>query len=170
LIQKLRVKFVCINMLIVTCMLILLFTTLFVYMHRGLVRDQLAAMTRAAEGPVLKHAPGKGGGDDARSPAIVLERGRDGSLIAAGSGSYDFTDQEALEALWADTLAAGKQSGLLREYGLRYYVAQTPFGQKLVFADTAVERATMQHLVKVCITIGLASFAGFFLLRERRLP
>ena len=163
-IKKLRVKFVCINMLIVTCMLILLFTTLFVYMHRGLVRDQLAAMTRAAEGPVLKHAPGKGGGDDARSPAIVLERARDGSLIAMGSGSYDLTDQEALETLWADTLAAGEQTGLLREYGLRYYVAETPFGQKLVFADTAVERATMQHLVKVCITIGLASFAGFFLL------
>ena len=163
-IRKLRVKFVCINMLIVTCMLALLFFTLFHFMREGLVRDQIATMRRAAEEPMSRRIPEKSGGGELRMPTIVLERGPDGSLRAMGDGSYDLTDSDALEELWDAALEGGASSGLLRDYGLRYLRASGPHGQKLVFADTSAEQATLRNLVKVCIVIGSASLAGFLVL------
>ena len=153
-IKKLRIKFICVNMLIVTCMLALLFTTLFVFMHKSLEQNQLAGMVRAAEEPLPKHALWKGGANELRLPAIVLEKMPDGSLISAGNGSYDLTEQEALEALWDAAWDEEEPVGILSDYGLRYYRSDGPRGQKLVFADLSAERVTLRSLAKTCALIG----------------
>ena len=163
-IKKLRVKFVCINMLIVTCMLALLFTTLFVFMNRSLVQKQISGMAQAAQEPLPRRVPGKGGANALKLPAIVLERLPDGTLAAAGNGSYDLTEQEELEALWEAAMAEEEPVGVLSEYGLRYYRAENLHAEKVVFADMSIERATLRSLAKTCVLIGAASLAGIFLL------
>lgn len=163
-IKKLRIKFICVNMLIVTCMLALLFTTLFVFMHKSLEQNQLAGMVRAAEEPLPKHALRKGGANELKLPAIVLEKMPDGSLISAGNGSYDLTEQEALEALWDAAWDEEEPVGILSDYGLRYYRSDGPRGQKLVFADLSAERVTLRSLAKTCALIGASSLVVFFLL------
>ena len=82
-IKKLRIKFVCIIMLIVTCMLAILFTALFVFMNRSLENNQITGMARAAQEPLPRHVPGKGGANNLKLPAIVLERMPDGTLAFA---------------------------------------------------------------------------------------
>ena len=163
-IKKLRIKFICVNMLIVTCMLALLFTTLFVFMHRSLEQNQLAGMMRAAQEPLPKHALWKGGTSELKLPAIVLEKLPDGSLISAGNGSYDLTEQEALEELWDAAWDEDEPVGILSDYGLRYYRSDGPRGQKLVFADMTAERATLRSLARTCALIGASSLVVFFLL------
>ena len=163
-IKKLRIKFICINMLIVSCMLVLLFTTLFVFMNQSLARRQIASMERAAQEPLPRNAFGKGGANELKLPAIVLERLPDGTLAAAGNGSYDLTEQEALEALWDEAMAEEEPVGILSDYGLRYYRTENLHAEKVVFADMSIERATLRSLAKTCALIGTVSLVGFFLL------
>ena len=163
-IKKLRIKFICVNMLIVSCMLALLFNMLFVFMNQSLAQRQIASMEQAAQEPLPRNVFGKGGANELKLPAIVLERRPDGTLAAAGNGSYDLTEQEALEALWDEAMAEEEPVGILSDYGLRYYRSDSPRGQKLVFADMSIERATLRSLAKTCALIGTVSLVGFFLL------
>ena len=50
---------------------------------------------------------------------------------------------------------------MIPAYNLRYYRADTPVNQYLVFADTSSESATLDNLVRTCIVIFCLSFFLF---------
>ena len=164
-IRKLRIKFVCINMLIVGCMLLILFGMLYHFMGRSIEQDQLRMLSRLAEEPIHKGSlPTRGGGEEVFLPHFILEYGLDGTLMAHGSDSFELSDEAALEELYDAAITCEEQSGVLKDYGLRYYKAKAPHGLKLIFADATHERATLQHLLHVCLFVGALSFAAFFVL------
>ena len=163
-IKKLRIKFICVNMLIVTCMLAVLFGTLTSFMRRSIAQDQRIMLHRAAEEPGRKYRPDSDTDRELSLAHFTLEYGADGTLNAFGSGSFDLSDEEGLAALYARVMSEEATDGVLNDYGLRYYRAQTPFGEKLVFTDTSGERATVRHLIQVSILLGVGSFAVFFVI------
>lgn len=162
-IKKLRIKFICVNMLFVTCMLAILFGTLTYFMDRTIAKEQTAELHRIAEEPGKKVRPNStGAGGEYVMSNFTLEYGQDGKLKAFGSGGFDLSNEEELSALYARVIAEEEADGVLKDYGLRYYRAQTPFGQKVVFADMHAERATVRYLVRSCGLLALVSFAVFF--------
>ncbi|MBQ9684950.1 MAG: HAMP domain-containing histidine kinase [Oscillospiraceae bacterium] len=163
-IGKLRVKFVVINMLIVTCMLALSFGLLSHFMRRSMVDERVSAMQRIAEEPMHMHSPGRGGDGDLRLPYFTLEEGPDDEIMRFGSADYDLSDEQMLEDLIDAARENGDKTGVLEDFGLRYYRAQGPWGAKYVFSETANERTTMRNLYKVCAAVGAASFVGFFVI------
>ncbi len=163
-IRKLRVKFVCINMLIVSCMLLLLFGTLYSVTGRRIEQEQLRTLSRIAEEPVREgRGPRKDDGGGFFQPHFVLEPEADGSVQIRGGGGYDSLDEETMRKLYDLAENEEGQSGVLEDYGLRYYKAQTPRGERLIFADVSGERSTLHHLLRVSVIVGALSFAVFFI-------
>ena len=162
-IKKLRIKFICVNLLFVTCMLAILFGTLTYFMDRTIAKEQTAELHRLAVEPEKKVRPnGDNTGEEYVMSHFTLEYAPDGRLKAFGSGGFDLSDEEELSALYARVMAEEKADGVLKDYGLRYHRATTPFGQKAVFADMHAERATVRYLVRSCALLALVSFAVFF--------
>ena len=83
--KRLRIKFICINMLIVTVMLCVIFGTMFHFTRQNLELESLRMMQSIAAGPFRLGRPDQRP-VEIRLPYFTLEIGQGGKLIAAGGG------------------------------------------------------------------------------------
>lgn len=161
--KRLRIKFVCINMLIVTVMLSIIFGTVFHLTKQNLELESLQMMQSIAAGPFRLGRPDQRSAE-IRLPYFTLEITQDGKLIAAGGGYYDLSDEEFLQKIIEATFKTRDRTGILPEYNLRYQRVVTPAAQRIVFVDMSSEQSTLNSLVKTCAMIGSVSFLAFFLI------
>lgn len=161
--KRLRIKFVCINMLIVTAMLCVIFGTVLHFTRQNLELESLRMMQSIAAGPFRPGRPDQRP-EEIRLPYFTLEIGQGGKLLAAGGGYYDLSDEEFLHKIIGAAFQSREQTGVLAEYNLRYQRVITPAGQRIIFADMSSEQSTLNNLVKTCAIIGSASFLAFFLI------
>ena len=161
--KRLRLKFICINMLIVTAMLCIIFGMVFHFTRQNLELESLRMMQSIASGPFRLGRPDQRS-KEIRLPYFTLEIGRDGKLFAEGGGYYDLSDEEFLRKVIDAVFQTREQTGVLTEYNLRFQRVVTPVGQRIIFADMSSEQSTLNSLVKTCAIIGSASFLAFFLI------
>lgn len=158
-IKRLKLKFICINMVIVTAMLLVIFGTVLHFTQANL-EQQSERMLQSVLESRGHPRPGELSGQ-AQLPYFYVSVNSFGELSATFSGYYDLTDTDALQEIIFLTLSDPAQSGVLKDCGLRFLKRTTPFGQSIVFADMSSELATMGSLVKNCVIIGIASFIAF---------
>lgn len=162
--KQLRIKFICINMLIVTVMLSVIFGMVFHFTRQNLESESLRMMRAVAGDSFRTGRPGQPP-EGVRLPYFTLEMGQGGELIAAGGGYYDLSDEEFLREILEATMETRTNTGILAQYNLRYQRVATPAGaQRIVFADMSSERNTLNHLIRTCAAIGAASLLVFFLI------
>lgn len=161
--RRLRLKFVCINMVMVTLMLAVIFGMVLHFTKVSLEQESLRMMRSAV---TAAWGPGRPGEpwSEVRLPYFILQLDGQGELVAASGGYYDLSDRELLSDLVRQTQADQRQSGILSEYHLRFYRGHTPRGELLVFADLSSEQTTMQNLLRTCLGIGALSFLAFLVL------
>ena len=160
-IRRLRIKFVCINMAIVTVMLCMIFVTVLYFTKANLEEESIGMMRSIAMDPLQLIHPGDQG-EGVRLPYFAIQMGPSGEAITVGGGYYDLSDREFLLQLVAQSEACGRETGVLADYGLRFYRLSTPNARCIVFADVSSERSTMEHLLFYCLLIGSGSFLLFF--------
>lgn len=97
-IRRLRLKFICVNMLIVTVMMGVIFGLVYHFTQTGLETQSVSMLQSIAAEPFRPNRPGKPP-EGVQLPFFMLELDEDGSLTAAGSGYYDLTDEEFLNTL-----------------------------------------------------------------------
>ena len=158
-IKRLKLKFICINMVIVTAMLLVIFSTV-LHLTQANLEQQSERMLQSVLESRGHPRPGELSGQ-AQLPYFYVSVNSFGELSATFSGYYDLTDTDALQEIISLTLSDPAQSGVLKDCGLRFLKRTTPFGQSIVFADMSSELATMGSLVKNCVIIGIASFIAF---------
>lgn len=158
-IKRLKLIFICINMVIVTAMLLVIFGTVLHFTQANL-EQQSERMLQSVLESRGHPRPGELSGQ-AQLPYFYVSVNSFGELSATFSGYYDLTDTDALQEIISLTLSDPAQSGVLKDCGLRFLKRTTPFGQSIVFADMSSELATMGSLVKNCVIIGIASFIAF---------
>ena len=160
--KKLRLKFVIINMAIVTTMLCVIFGLIYHSTRVDLEQENLNMMRAIASFPALDR-PGRPDQppEEVRLPYFTLQIEADGTVSAFGGGYYDLSDGKFLQDLADKVMAAGGDTGVLEEYNLRFCRLPTPMGERLVFSDISSERATLDSLVRTCLLIGALSFAAF---------
>lgn len=159
-IKKLRFKFVLVNMSIVTLMLVVILGLVFYFTSANLESESIQMLQGVALHPFHQGAPDELG-EEVRLPFFTIQLGLQGEVTATGGGYYDLSDAAFLEALIQRTLASPRPLGVIEEYNLRYYRADTPVSHCLVFADISSEVATLNGLVRSCLLIGAASFLAF---------
>lgn len=159
--KKLRIRFLCVTMVIVFGMLCVIFGLMLSFTSRSLEQESIRMMQTIGSGPGHLPRPGERQ-ETVYQPYFSLQFGPRGELLAAGGSDFDLSDQEYLLAVAAAAQAQDKQIGILEEYNLRFYKSTGPGPQSLVFADLSAEQATMRNLARNCLLIGLLSLAGFF--------
>lgn len=161
--KKLRVKFICINMLIVTVMLSAIFVFAYQSTRQSLEKESLQMLRSVAMDPFQPGRPNERPGQ-IRLPYFLLEERPQGEFVAIGDSYFDLTDETFLKEI-ADAVSASKeQTGVLRGYSLRFYRSEMPMGRRIVFADISSEQHTLSSLLQNCALIGIASFLAFFII------
>ena len=172
--KRLRIKFVCINMGIVLAMLAAIIALILGFTRHSLERETAEQMHTALELGLRDQRRGYGGPENAPAaerggflPCIVAEVGEDGEVrrvagYRAGDGA------EGADAYLAGMVAAalkdGGAEGVLPEYGVRFLLDRGALGTRLVFADLSAREETMRSLLRICLLIGGAGLAAFFLI------
>ena len=161
-IRRLRLKFVCVNMLIVTVMMAAIFSMVYHFTQADLETQSVSMLQAVAATPFRANRPGDPP-EWVQLPFFVLDLDQAGNVTSA-VGYFDLTDEDDLQALVYEVNNAGGRVGVLPAYGLRYCRSVTPHGERIAFADMSSERATLANLMKSCLLIGALCFAAFLLI------
>ncbi|MGN0369525.1 MAG: sensor histidine kinase [Butyrivibrio sp.] len=161
--KRLRIKFIVINMSIVTIMLVAIFALIFYSTSRNLERESLQMMSSIAINPMQLGSPNESH-DDVRLPYFCVLLNRVGEPLSVGGGYFDLSDSEMMMDFVEATYEKHTQSGVLEEYNLRFFCTETPRGHCIVFADMTSEQSTLKHLVENLILIGIIVFCVFLVI------
>lgn len=158
--RRLRLKFICINMVTVTAMLCVILGLVYHFTRMNLERESLRLMQTAVERPFQPGPPGQLPEQLPLPCYFILRSGRDGMDIVAQSG-YDLTDQALLESCLEAALASGAPVGVLEDYGLRFCRAARPGEVRFIFVGISSERTTLKNLLGTSLLVGAVSFIAF---------
>lgn len=159
-IRRLRVKFICINMAVATVMLLAILGMLLHFTHDNLEQQSIRVMQSVMADRASPGRPGEFP-RQAQLPYFYVSVNTLGELSASFGGYYDLTDTAAIQEIITLALNSGEDTGILKDYSLRFQKRTTPFGQTIVFVDMSSELATMRSLTNTCIGIGVLGFAVF---------
>lgn len=159
-IRRLQIKFIMINMVMVTAMLCVIFGLVYNFTRHNLESESIGMMRSIAADPFQLDRPNRHS-PDLKLPYFSILLGPRGELISTGGGYYDLSDQEFLKDLIDKTAGGRQETGVLTEYSLRFCRVGTPRGLVLVFADMSSENNTLSSLLRSSTLIGLFSFLVF---------
>lgn len=164
--RRLRIKFVCINMSIVTIMLIVIFAVVF-HITRVNLRNESFIMLRSAALNVPRpDKPGKGP-DNPHQPFFIIEVDHDGNVVSAESSFFDISDEDFVEYIAKSALEVTEKEphlGEISEFDLRCYREIMPPVERIAFDDISSEKKFLKDMLKNCLIIGLVSFVLFFII------
>jgi len=160
LIRKLRLKFILINMSIVTIMLCVIFGLVMHFTQANLEQESINMMKKLVTRPFQLGMPNELG-ENVRLPYFIIQLGHHGELVATGGGYYDLSDREFLDDLIRITFSSPRAFAVIEEYNLRYYRFDTPVNHYVVYSDISSERATLNNMRRSCFIIGGISFFMF---------
>ena len=161
--KRLRIKFVCINMAIVTIMLGIIFGTVLHFTQVTLETQSVQMMHAAALSPNHTNRPDRPP-EQMQLPYFVLHLDKSGRRTAAVSSFYDLSDEGLLDELTAIAISSEDPVGVIPEYDLRFCRSGSPWGESIVFADMSTEKNVLSGLLRNCCLIGGASFLLFLLI------
>ncbi len=162
-IKRLRIKFICINMTIVTAMLYVIFSLILFFMGLGMeIQSQNMMQT------ILDNASRPNWHQEKRQevwrPHFVVRIGSQGEILAIDSGYFEEMEEETLRTLTAEALAQKAETGSLKNRNLRFRKKPALGGQTIVFLDMSAEISTMKNLTGTCIVISGISFLIFLVI------
>ena len=162
-IKRLRIKFVCINMAIVTAMLYVIFFLILFFMGLGMQIQSRNMMQN-----VLDNAFHADWQREERQyswrPYIMLQAEPGGRIRILDKGNFPETENGELEEYVQIALEEEESSGMIPESNLRFQKRNAAKGILVVLMDTTVESRTMENLAKTCVFIGILSFLVFLVI------
>lgn len=162
--KQLRIKFVCITMLVFTLMLCIICGLIINSTSRRLEMQSFQIMQELTISPLRGNRPNEPPVHEfeARIPFFSVRLDQNGTITETHSDYYDLSDEDFLREITTLVSAADKPVGVLSDYSLRYSRSTHPNGQVLVFMDTSSEELMMNSLWRNCLLIGLAAWLAFF--------
>ncbi len=160
-IKKLRRKFILVNMVIVTVMLLVIFGLILGSTGRRLREKSDRSMEfllEAGRFPVFQ--PGQQG-DQSPIPYFLVTISRDGRILALQGDNYDLSDQSVLKEIIRQALEDGGPRGYLPRADLRFSREDGPWAIELVFLDVSGHRASLLALAKTLGWVGILASAAF---------
>ena len=160
-IRKLRLKFICVIMAIVTVLLGCILGVVIYFTGQSMETQSISMMRAIATSPFQQGIPGKPLDDEVRLPFFTVQISSRGELLAAGGGYFDLSDKEYLQEIINEALLSDQESGELEKHDLRYLKTATPIGLTIVFSDTTTESATLKNLFLGSMAIFFVAMAAF---------
>lgn len=161
--KKLKIKFICIFMIIVTVMLGVIFGTVISMTHRNIEQHSISAMRDIASPPKPHNMPEKEF-EHLPKPHFSLLITPEGEFIAEDNGMFDLSDKEYLNSLFEYAESRDEESGIIPDTSLRYFRNKTPMGNSYIFTDISAETDMLEGLYRTSIIIGIIAFLLFFVI------
>ena len=159
-IKKLRLKFICVVMVIVLSMLGSILGVVIHFTGRSMEIQSVSMMRRIASTPFPDRNP-MFPGEGVRLPYFIVQVNGNGDVIKTIGSYFDLSDKEDIQQIVTAAFQSEQEIGKLHNQNLRYLKNDSPIGTTLVFADTTTEATTMRNLVYSCILIFLVAAAVF---------
>ena len=163
--KKLRLRFVCVLMAIVTVTLCLMFGLVYHFTRENLESQALSMMESVVEDPLQLGRPNSRS-QEMKLPYFLIKVSAHGELVAVSGGYYDLSDETFLKDLILRVSEAGTDSGMIPEYNLRYLLTRSYASSTLVFADMSSEKTTLKTLATAFAGIGLLCLLAFLAIAE----
>lgn len=155
--KKLRKRFILINMIIVTAMLLIIFGLIFHFTRTDLdnkSNQMLQSLSQNIRDP--------GNADpDVQLPYFTLQINSWGEVVASGNTHYDISDTQFVEELIQQVYATGKTTGTIEKYDLKYTVTRSLTAQRITFVDVSSNKAALTSLLQTSFFTGLIALAAF---------
>ena len=161
-IRRLRFKFVAICMALVSVVLAVVFSL--VYMSAARSMESLSRqvlhrviqeeMDRFSGAPVRPDASINIGGEWVLLPYFTVNVWRDTAYVTGGTYS-NLEDTDTLRAILADCLSQKGQEGTVEDYQLRYLRQDNGLYQKIAFVDMSMELAMLRRMMGAYLLIAL---------------
>lgn len=171
-IQKLRKKFIVINMSLVLVVLLVVFCAVCFSSYQRQVNMSMGALRQSIMRPMDGDFPprleiGHEPPDRAIQiiPIFTVSVNPDGSVDAIHGKNVTVDDEDVDEVVGevvGEVLAGSTPEGILPAYHLRYLKMDTPDGTVVGFADISSERAAMGNLLLTSLVVGLGALCAFF--------
>ncbi len=157
-IRTLRLKFICVTMVIVTVLLGVIFGLVIQRTAADLEENSIEFLRHAADGPDRPGPPGK-----TRPPCFIIRVTPWGQTLERRNG-FDLSDEQMLTDIVALAAASEEEIGILPEYGLRYHRMTRYDSLTLVFVDITGELHTLRDLRLNCAAIGVLALLVFWVI------
>lgn len=156
--KKLRLKFVLVNMIIVTVMLCVILSLAIQHTGAGLKQESEEVLR------MLAHGVTDQGNADVRVPYFVIEVGLDGKATITGSTHYDLNDGAFVQGVLKEVYKQDELSGVLEKYDLRYMAVRGTFASRIAFVDISADNDAINSMIRSCVLIGVAALGAFFVI------
>ncbi len=168
-INRLRFKFILINMILITIVLVITFIAVYASTQQRLVRDSLSILEHSLTETNRKEPLTKGGGPD-RNPGVMsiasftVNLDSDNNIIDAKGPLFDLSDEKVLRQIVDACLDNKANTGVISDANLRYLKISNSTGTKIAFVDRQMETNTLAALIKTSLLVGLGSLLAFFVI------
>lgn len=150
-IRRLRWKVVGLNMIFVTAVLLAVFIGVVSSARTSLRHNTEAQLQQALNGFVQQSS----------QPCFVAEVFPSGTVRISGSEYYQLSE-DTLRALMQECMAQSADSGVLRDYHMRYLRASGFASIRIAFTDSTLEQATLRSMAFTSLLIGFLALAVLF--------
>lgn len=162
-IKRLRFKFVCINMAIVTAMLYVIFSLIIFFMGLGMQIQNRNMMQNILENAFRPDWEMRDWREDWR-PFFIVRIGPRGELAAFDGSFFEEIEENQVRSIAREAMELEGESGTLVKQKLRFQKRDTPNGRIIAFSDMSAEMRTMENLIRTCLFIGIISFLSFLVI------
>lgn len=157
-IRKLRIKFVVINMTMLSALLCIVLGLFYSFTRYNLEQATFQTMRSLAMEP-RHHAFPPDRREELQLPYFILYLDQQGNIVDTAGGFYELPEQSVLEAMVE--VAKERKNGVLGEQNLRFASFPNKEGTTLVFVDLSSQNTTLRNLLKNAVLVGALGFAGF---------
>lgn len=162
-IKKLRIKFICINMFIVTIMLCTILGLVMHFTHTNLENQNIQMLQELSSFPV-KFTPPDMPSTQVRLPYFALQQRANDIHVLSNQTTFNLENTDLLEKLLKTVSNSKESTGIIKDYSLRFYRTNTHQGEQIFFTDISSEINTLDHLLNNCIAIGIGAFFAFLVI------
>jgi len=168
-IRKLKLKFVAINMILITIILIITFITLYAATSKRIIFENTEMMRRLLEHKSSFNFPKRERGglkpkQDGPPPINIfyVEIDSSNNIKNIVGESNIVSDETILEKIINISLNSTKESGVIYGENLRFLKQNTDTGITIIFADRNNEIKVLYSIIKVSMLVGFFSLIIFF--------
>lgn len=170
-IRKLKLKFVAINMILITIILIITFITLYVATSKRIIFENTEMMRRLLEHKSSFNFPKREMGglkpkQESKGPSPInifyVEIDSSNNIKNIVGESNIVSNETVLEKIINISLNSTKESGVVYGENLRFLKQNTDTGVIIIFADRNNEIKVLHSIIKVSMLVGFFSLIIFF--------
>lgn len=170
-INKLKKKFVFINMILISIILIFTFGAVYVSTDNRLLRESndMLQKTIEQENEIFKKQINIGEQNAASPPpqpqiiSFAVQLDNNNNITNVYYNNIDKSDTVTLTTLVNAALANDNLTGIIQNDNFRFLKYSNEKGMKIAFTDRSLEINTLNSLLKTFILVGIGSLTAFFI-------